>query len=1008
MSFQLLGVRSMFVSLRSSAWEFMAILFIFLACTSPEQHVQVPEHVDFNFHVRPILSNQCFLCHGPDSSSREAGLRLDIASSAMEDRDGRKAIVPGDPSASELIRRIFSDDPKVQMPPPHTNKVLSAQEKAILRKWINEGAEWKPYWAFIPPVASTLPDETDQHPIDHYIQERHRQQGLQMAPRAEKESLIRRLAYLLTGLPPSEKEMADFIANEKDDSFSDLVDYYLASPHYGERWARHWMDLARYAEGKGHEFDYPVIGAWRYRDYLIRAFNQDVSYDLFIKEQLAGDILSDPRIDPTTGFEQSHLGTTFLMLAEGKHSPVDIKEEEKIMIDNMIDVTSKTFQALTVACARCHDHKFDDIPTTDYYSLYGIFESSRHCVRGTSILPGRDLAADSINQLRQVIREMAASQISDESSIPKPLPAARYDAQRGSSNRQEAVCIGDFRKGDLDGWYDDGYAFGGANQLGQPRFINGTTVSFYTEGVVSSRHYGKGIPGALRSPTFIVDKRYLKVRAAGNHSMIRVISDNFQLIQNPIYGSIAKQVSSTAPIDYVLDLKMIKDHKAYVELLVGEYHAIKGKNHYYHLPLEAWLEVSFAYLVDSVAGAEVHPVDYDVTNINQEEALKSWVKGTAKPEEIKAITPYLRSISNLEIGSIFAQAKVHVDRLRDTSFIAALTEGDPVLSSVFVRGDHNILSDEKVPHRFFTALDTAQAPFTKTSSGRLELAESIATKENPLTARVMVNRVWHQLFGRGIVTTVDNFGLQGTIPSHPALLDYLAIKFMDDGWSIKRLIKFIVTSETFQQSTSGDSISAEGDPTNIYLSHFPIRRLEAEAIRDGMLAVSGKLDTKMYGPSIPIFLTPFLNGRGKPPASGPIDGYGRRSVYQAIWRNFLPPMMLTFDMPIPFSTFGKRSVTNVPAQSLTLLNDDFVIEQAAVWAKKISDEEKDIERRITNIYRAAFSRAPTNDEVESCRQFLIDQGRKYELEAEEALHSLRLWTELCHSIFNMKEFIYLL
>lgn len=967
----------------------------------------MPEQVDFNFHVRPILSNRCFLCHGPDSSSREADLRLDLAASATADRDGRRAIVPGDSRSSEMIKRILSDDPDFQMPPPHTNKILSDREKAILTKWIDDGAEWKPYWAFIEPQAREVKGDDGLHPVDYFMQSSQNEKGLHSAQQTNKYTLIRRLAYLLTGIPPTGDEISDFLANDKQDAYINLVDHYLASDRYGERWARHWMDLARYAEGKGHEFDYPVVGAWRYRDYLIRAFNQDVPYNDFVKEQIAGDLVQEPRVDPHTGLEQSHLGTAFLLMAEGKHSPVDIKEEEKIMIDNMIDVTSKTFQGLTVACARCHDHKFDPIPTTDYYSLYGIFESSRQCMTGASVMSGRSIAADSIENLRKAIRAITANHLSEEIAVPRPLPAAMHSTNEPSSN-QAVQFIGDFRKGGLEGWYADGYAFGDANQLGEPKRGYTGGVEFHKEGLVSSKHYGMGVPGALRSPTFVVDKRYLWVRGSGRHAMIRVVSDNFQLIQNPIYGSIAKRVDSDAPQDYLLDLKMIEGHKAYVELLVGEYHVKKGKNHYYHLPPDAWIEASFACMLDSVADREVKPTELPSERIDKNEALKAWVNAAADPNEIQALIPYLDPISGPEIALIWSKIDGHSERLRDTTFIAGLTEGDRVLSPVFVRGDHNILSPEKVPHRFFTAIDSAQHPFDETSSGRMEFANAIASRGNPLTARVMVNRIWHHLFGRGIVTTVDNFGLQGSIPSHPELLDYLALKFMDDGWSIKKLIKFIVTSHTFQQATVRDSITEKVDPTNIYLSHFPVLRLEAEAIRDGMLAVSGDLDLKMYGPSIPIFLTPFLNGRGKPPASGPINGYGRRSIYQAIWRNFLPPMMLTFDMPMPFSTFGRRSVTNVPAQSLTLLNDEFVIEQAEAWATRLLDGGTNFEENITTIYLAAFSRKPTLDELENCKQFIVDQGGMHEFDPEQSLSSLKLWAELCHSIFNMKEFIYLL
>jgi len=277
-----------------------------------------------------------------------------------------------------------------------------------------------------------------------------------------------------------------------------------------------------------------------------------------------------------------------------------------------------------------------------------------------------------------------------------------------------------------------------------------------------------------------------------------------------------------------------------------------------------------------------------------------------------------------------------------------------------------------------------------------------------LTARVMVNRIWHHLFGRGIVETVDNFGLQSKPPTHPELLDYLAIQFVEEGWSVKKMIRQIVLSKTFQRGTQASEKSREADPQNLLLSHFPVRRLEGEAIRDGILAVSGRLDRTLHGASFPVHLTEFMKGRGRPPVSGPLDGNGRRSVYQAIQRNFLPPLMMSFDMPVPFTAFGRRNVSNVPAQSLSMMNDPFVAEQAAFWAERLLQGNTSFEERITQIYQTAFARAPQPEEIEQARVFFTEQATLYELPQEQWLTEKRLWTDFCHAIFNMKEFIYLL
>ncbi len=976
------------------------------SCVDTAESPDLPDHVDFNFHVRPILSNHCFLCHGPDVSSREADLRLDLEGPATAFReDGIRAIVPGNAKASEMIKRLLSDDPAYKMPPPSTNKVLSAREIGILRKWIDQGAEWKPYWAFVAPEELVLPEDHELHPIDYFIQQSKHEKGILSASPASAHSLIRRLSYLLRGLPPSIEDLEDF--KDSDEGYHNLVDKYLASPQFGERWARHWMDLARYAEGKGHEFDYPIIGAWRYRDYLIRAFNEDVPYDRFIQEQLAGDLLDSVRYHPDLGTNESALGTAFLMMAEGKHSPVDIKEEEKIMIDNMIDVTSKTFLGLTVACARCHDHKFDDIPTTDYYALYGIFESMRHHIVPASTTLEQTVCSDSIDALKNAIKGLLVSNITDRDLGAKATQIAHHRTQDGPVPGHR--MIGDFTGGSLDGWHSDGLAFGNRNQLGQPYLEDNGRLTFPHRGFVSSRHYRPGLQGAFRSPTFTIDKRYLRVKAAGKHSMIRVIVDNFQLIQAPIYDSLDVMVNSKLPIEYELDLRMVMGHKAYVEVLAGRYTKVKGKYHHYGIPPDAWIEAYYAVLYDQYP-ATLSATHTGSTDTPSSVALDAWVAGRATPDQIHSILPLVKNAQPDQTISEDLQAEIRrlASTLYDSTFIIGAVDGDQVLSPVFVSGDHFQVSDDPVPHRFLTALDSSRTIFTRTASGRLELAEAISSPDNPLTSRVMVNRIWHHLFGQGLVKTVDNFGLQGSIPTHPALLDHLAVEFIREGWSVKSLIKYIVTSEVFRQSTLVDPHNHDIDPTNKYLHHFPVRRLEAETIRDAILATSGRLNLEMFGPSIPIYLTDFLNGRGKPPESGPLDGYGRRSIYQAIWRNFLPPMMLTFDMPIPFSTFGARSVTNVPAQSLTMLNDPLILDQAAIWSTEINDGAPTFEKKLDQVYLRAFSRKPTTTELEDARLFFDEQGDNYGITAADRLTDDKLWRDYCHAIFNMKEFIFLL
>ncbi|MBX2815906.1 MAG: DUF1549 domain-containing protein, partial [Saprospiraceae bacterium] len=438
-------------------WLLWVLISLVFACSS-EQNLRdvvddqsLPEHPSFNFDIRPILSNNCYLCHGPDISTREANLRLDLEEGlTAELGDGRQVIVPGNPGQSELMWRVRNHNPDLVMPPPETKRMLSDREIALLDRWIEQGAKWEPYWAFKKPAKPDIPSGYD-HPIDALVTEKLEDLGLEPAPIADANALVRRLSYVLTGLPPSAHQLGHGPLGDGA-SYEELVDKFMASPHFGERWARHWMDLTRYAEGKGHEFDYPVLGAWQYRDYLIRAFNADLPYDQIVKEHLAGDLIEPPRLHPTEGFNESLIATMHYRMSEGKHSPVDIKEEESDRIDNIIDVTTKTFQALTVSCAQCHDHKFDPIPTADYYSLYGIFESTRQAVHQRESL-------EEVNQTRQAIEDQIAylkSAVSTELRSLSSMPQAQQISHRPSQESPEAKALGHFANGETNGWTTQG------------------------------------------------------------------------------------------------------------------------------------------------------------------------------------------------------------------------------------------------------------------------------------------------------------------------------------------------------------------------------------------------------------------------------------------------------------------------------------------------------------------------------------------------------------------------
>ena len=939
----------------------LCMLLLYWGCRSIEN--RMPATVDFNYHIRPILVQKCYLCHGPDASSRQANLRLDTYEGATALlKSGNRAIDLKHTEKSMVLFRINHTDPDMIMPTPDSKLVLTEKEKELLEKWIQQGAAWKPHWAFISPEKQNTPDK-NKNPIDYFIDREMKNQGLTPVEEASKNSLIRRVSFLITGLPPSPSEVQSFLNDSSSDAYPKMVDKYLNSPHFGERWARHWMDLVRFAETKGHEFDYAIPGAWRYRDYLIRAFNGDVPYNQLVKEHLAGDLLPQPRFNKVEKINESQLGTLFFAFPEGTHSPVDIRKDEADRIDNLIDVTGKTFLGLTVSCAKCHDHKFDPISTKDYYALYGVMEGTRFSPASPHIYETKK-RFETLKGVQDSIKDLVLLNWMDQFSKNKVM-----------SNTDSV--LGNFTGSDLNRWKSDGLAFTDETTLGDPIFNKKANLVGFEEGKASSKRLAKGVFGALRSPDFIIDKNNIGVYASGSKGTIRIIIDNFQLISYPIYGGLTKQVDYEKMEKYLFDVSQWKGHKAYVEILPGIY-----DNHLFKMPKDAFVEVKY------------------VISFNDK-----WFE----PPLISAKWNPQKSLDSKKIKMYLEKKESYQSYLPDsTEFISSITDGFGKNSPVFIRGNHNDLSKEKVPRSFLSALSTGKFNLNVSGSGRLALAEAITNKDNPLTYRVFVNRVWHHLFGKGIVETVDNFGLQGKLPTHPELLDYLALSFVKEGYSMKKLIRQIVLSETFKRTTKGKESSVKKDPLNHYLSFYPLRRLEAESLRDAILSVSGNLDSTLFGKSVPVHITSFMNGRGKPGRSGPMDGEGRRSIYVEMRRNFLDPFMSAFDRPIPFTTFGKRTVTNVPAQALILMNDPFIHNQAAVMVKKMNETGvSGFTARIQWIYQRAFSRNPSEEEIISARSFYESLKRKHQGKDKKLLDEM-IWKDFIHTHFNLKEFIYLI
>jgi hypothetical protein len=1054
-----------------------------------------PEQAEFfEKKVRPVLVSQCFPCHNA-GKKRSGGLLLDSRAGLLKGGDTGPAIVPGDPAKSLLVTAIgYQDIPKM----PKRTK-LPDEQIADLTAWVKMGAPWpddktvadntpKPFnletrrrhWSMQPVAMVTPPQVKDKdwprNDVDRFILAALEAKGLRPAAPAEKRTWLRRVTFDLIGLPPTPDEIDAFLKDDSPQAYEKVVDRLLVSPHYGERWGRHWLDLVRFAETSGHEFDFDIPHAYEYRDYVIRAFNADVRYDQFVREHIAGDLLTKPRRHPTEGFNESVIATGFWYLGESKHSPVDIRQDGADRRDNMIDVFSKTFLGLTVACARCHDHKFDAITQKDYYSLVSYLQSSRFDRAFIDAPEKIDVPARKMRELRSQVNKLAVTQSAkvlserldmlsaalldrksdDYAAFRKALAAVDprqannpfglwraltdgdafekpdvFAAQRKTILDRprfvEPETLDDFRRGGFKHWFTTGAAFGGGPSSAFDALLQPDkpvpVKSLIGHGVAHSGLVSGKLQGTLRSRTFTIEKKYIHYRVAGHGAKVNLIIDGYQNIREPIYGGLTFDLNSgDAFVWHKQDVSMWVGLKAYVEVLDdGDGFAALDRVVFNDGgqpgdgPNTFLLDLLRDPAVTS-ADALAHKCQAALTDL-----VAEWRDGkldAAKDTDARlaALNALLSSevlttlpsaaaekpiIDRGELSGLLKQIRDIEAKLPAPRRALAMTDGDGNNDYVYIQGNHKKRGEE-APRRFLEALAGAKQPAPAKGSGRLELAERLLDESDPLPARVMVNRLWEHHFGEGIVGSVDNFGALGQAPTHPELLDWLASEFRRQKWSVKQMHRLMVLSNTYRMASRSDAKSDEADPGNRLLHRMPIRRLEAEAVRDAMLAVSGRLDRRLYGPGPLPYLTPFMVGRGRPGSSGPLDGDGRRSVYLNVRRNFLNPMFLALDYPVPFTTIGKRTVSNVPAQALTLLNNPFVIQQAQLWSKQVLREpNRTPVERITMMYVVAFGRPPTDGELKDAQDFLAEQGKEYG-KADDP----RAWADLCHVLFNVKEFIF--
>lgn len=1058
----------------------------------------------FEKQVRPILVARCYECHSGTTAKPKGGLRLDSRAAALKGGDTGPAIIPSKPMESLLVDAINYGE-LYQMPP---KSKLAAEEIAALTKWVEQGAPWPDergqgpgargqesagfdlakrkaeHWCWQPIVAPKLPPlraprSALRTPIDAFIQARLEEKGLSPAPPADERTLIRRAYFDLIGLPPAVEELEALTASvplspnplvpfsnapdtetrrqgdRERDEFAVVIDRLLASPHFGERWGRHWLDLVRYAESRGHEFDYDIPNAFEYRDYVIRALNADLPYDQFVVEQVAGDLLEQPRPSAMAGFNESIIGTGFWFLGEWCHSPVDIRKDECDRIDNMLDVFSKTFLGVTVACARCHDHKFDAISQADYYALAGYLQSSSYrLTRFETWERDRRIAAQ-LATLEAKYRPQFLAALGralrprvDEltSAIAADLPKLTADLGAMETALHGCRVIIDYANPPENGWMTDGPTFGAAPVRPGQIVLAGDVdapleVATYgaarrdpTWGDFGLASISAKEPGRLNSwvragrtlktPTFTLTSGYVHYLIEGAGHVYAAV-DSHAMINGPLHAELVRETggNSDLPTRWIThDLSRYTGERVHLEFTPKEEEDFrvlmvvegqqrpaapaKGRNRLLEAvkttdgSAPAACRKLVAQTLDLLAAdriaADSQPAD--------RAALANWLLAQAKTNDASA-TELAR------LSSAFAAAREEIAEQipAESRVCLAMWDGTPVDENLLIRGNHRT-PGPVVPRRSLEALPGSEVGSQRSrTNNRLDLARQLVDARNPLVSRVIVNRVWQHLMGRGIVPSVDNFGVLGEWPTHPELLDYLADEFMRDGWSLKRLIRRIMLSSTYRQrSEIGDQRSEAADPQNFLFHRQNLKRLEGETIRDSILAISGRLDGTLHGPSVPVHLTPFLQGRGRPKESGPLDGAGRRSIYVAVRRNFLSPMMIAFDTPLPFSTIGRRNASNVPAQALILMNDPFVADQAQAWARELlKDKSASPQNRIRQMYLAAFSREPTAEETAAALSFVDSQAHEYGLSAKGTGRDDRAWADLGHVMFNSKEFVFI-
>ena len=1169
---------------------FILTVLSYLAMTSCGQ----ADELSFSRDVRPILSEMCFSCHGPDDKGRKGELLLSEMDGALKGGEsGEPAIVPGKPALSEMIKRIHSEDPDERMPPGETKKNLSPAQIAILEKWIESGAKYEKHWAFVPPVKSDIPRSDVSHPIDAFVRATLAQNNLSPTQEADKATLYRRLSFDLIGLPPSPEDLAEFLADDSPNAYENAVDRLLDSPHYGERWARKWLDLARYADTNGYEKD-RTRTIWPYRDWVIKSLNEDMPFDQFSIEQIAGDLLpgatTQQRI--ATGFHRNTM-----LNEEGGIDPLEFRYNA--MVDR-VATTGATWLGLTLQCCQCHTHKYDPIQHREYFSMMAFLnnadepeleiqnpdqerEAAARLARADALVaslpqkwPITDPTINWVTSTPTISAEPTERiNVLDDHSMLFPAPGP----ERSTANVDFAELNGSFTHIRIDALTDDSLPGKGPGRTAHGNFVlseleiyiagkrikltdptataeqpnypaisaiddnnnsgwavqvdgqdlrtnKSITLRFDTpiethgdtkviiKQLFGTHHtigrlkisFGKAVESSLALETRrqeALDKAFADwceqqkattanwqvvkpVEATSNLPLLSIQPDSTVFVTGDITKADTYQLNLGTPPQGItaIRLEALPDPRlpargpgmAYYEgpkgdFLLGEFQLFadgqpvklaKASQSYAKNTFGSQAEAQYAIDGNPETGwscAEgqgraheaVFQLEKPLTTTNLQltmmfgrhyacslgkfrislttqsgDILASTVSSELqslihKNDRSEAETQKLKTEFLLRAPQLASLNKEINDLRRPQSFLTSLVLQErpvenPRKTFIHNRGEWTQPTDPVDPG-VLSVLNPLPADAPK---NRLSFARWLVSRDNPLTARVVVNRTWASFFGRGIVKTQDDFGFQGTPPSHPQLLDYLAVRFMEDGWSLKKFHRFIVTSQTYKQSSHSNAIGEEKDPENILLWRGPRMRLDAEEVRDAALKSAGLLSEKMFGPSVfppqpPSVTTEGTYGAMNWATSQGPDRY-RRSLYTFTKRTAPFAFANTFDAPSGEACIVRRDKSNTPLQALTMLNDVIIMEAAQALGKHLMHYEGSPEQRINQAFIRCFSRPATNNEITAVLDFYQKQVQRFTAapesakalavgEPSETSISCAAWTLVGRALMNMDEFV---